>query len=372
MRKHPQLIEDATKSFGDTETDNLLVNGDSLLALKALGHFAGSIKCACIDPPYNTGNVFTNYNDNVGHAAWLATMGENIKLIHNLLSEDGTLWVMLDDNEAHYLKVRCDEIFGRPCFVTTVAWRSTDNSNNDAGQFSKDYNMILVYAKDAKWKSKRLPPNEKQRSHFKNPDNDPRGAHFDGNPTASPHYRKNLVYDLVSPEGKVVKPPANGWRWSKETMQEKIDSGEIKFSKNGIKRRTYLADQGCLPPSNLWADLDETGHNRQAKNEQKKLFPDRTKAEWFATPKPEKLVRKILQICTDENDTVLDCFLGSGTTAAVAHKMKRKWVGIESGGHAVTHCLPRLKAVVEGRDAGGITEIENWTGGGGFKFYTIK
>lgn len=366
------LIEDPTKSFGDPKAENMLIHGDNLLALKALEqNYSGIIKCICIDPPYNTGSAFEHYDDGIEHSLWLSLMNDRIKLIHKLLSKNGTLWIAIDDNEAHYLKVLCDEIFGRTCFVTTIVWRSTDNSNNDSKQFSNDHNMILVFAKDSEWKSKRLPSKEKQQSHFKNPDNDPRGSYFDGNPISSPAYRENLVYDLVTPEGKIIKPPANGWRWSKETMQEKMSTCEIRFSKNGIKRRTYLADQNGLPPSNLWADLEETGHNRQAKYEQKKLFPAWTKAEWFATPKPEKLIKTILQICTDENDIVLDSFLGSGTTAAVAHKMNRKWIGIELGEHATTHCLPRLKQVVSGSDKGGITEAVNWKSGGGFKFYTL-
>jgi len=366
------LIEDPSKSYGNPKAENMLINGDNLLALRALEqYYSGTIKCVCIDPPYNTGSAFEHYDDGIEHSLWLSLMNDRIKIIHKLLSNDGTLWIAIDDNEAHYLKVMCDEIFGRNCFVTTIVWRSTDNSNNDAKQFSNDHNMILVYAKDSEWKSKRLPSKEKQQSHFKNPDNDPRGPYFDGNPISSPAYRENLVYDLITPEGKIIKPPANGWRWSKETMKEKMATGEVRFSKNGIKRRTYLADQNGLPPSNLWADLEETGHNRQAKYEQKKLFPNWTKTEWFATPKPEKLIRTILQICTNENDIVLDSFLGSGTTSAVAHKMKRKWIGIELGEHATTHCLPRLKAVVDGKDDGGITEVENWTGGGGFKFYTL-
>jgi adenine-specific DNA-methyltransferase len=366
------LVEDTNKSYGDSKSENMLINGDNLLALRALEqYYSGSIRCVCIDPPYNTGSAFEHYDDGIEHSLWLSLMNDRIKIIHKLLSNDGTLWIAIDDNEAHYLKVMCDEIFGRNCFVTTIVWRSTDNSNNDAKQFSNDHNMILVYAKDSEWKSKRLPSKEKQQTHFKNPDNDPRGPYFDGNPISSPAYRENLVYDLVTPEGKIIKPPANGWRWSKETMKDKMATGEIRFSKNGIKRRTYLADQNGLPPSNLWADLEETGHNRQAKYEQKKLFPNWTKTEWFATPKPEKLIRTILQICTDKNDIVLDSFLGSGTTSAVAHKMKRKWIGIELGDHATTHCLPRLKAVVDGKDDGGITEVENWKGGGGFKFYTL-
>jgi len=366
------LIEDPTKSYGDPNTENMLIHGDNLLALKALEQdYAGKVKCICIDPPYNTGSAFEHYEDGIEHSLWLNLMSDRIKIIHKLLSKFGTLWIAIDDNEAHYLKVLCDEIFGRNCFVTTIVWRSTDNSNNDAKQFSNDHNMILVFSKYSEWKSKRLPSKEKQQTHFKNPDNDPRGPYFDGNPISSPAYRENLVYNLITPEGKIIKAPSNGWRWSRETMNEKLESGEIRFSGNGIKRRTYLVDQNGLPPSNLWADLEDTGHNRQAKYEQKKLFPYWSKTEWFSTPKPEKLIKTILQICTDEGDLVLDSFLGSGTTAAVALKMKRRFIGIELGEHAVTHCVPRLQKVVNGADKGGITESTNWRGGGGFKFYNL-
>ena len=206
-----------------------------------------------------------------------------------------------------------------------------------------------------------------------NPDNDPRGPWFDGNPISSPNYRENLIFDIETPIGTVIKAPKNGWRWNKETLAGKMASGEIYFNKDytNIKRRTYLADSKGLPPSSLWDDIEETGHNRQAKYEQKKLFPFWDKSQWFATPKPEKLIRKVLLIATTEGDLVLDSFLGSGTTAAVAHKMKRRYIGVELLNHAITHCVPRLKKVIEGTDDGGISNIVNWQGGGGFKFYEL-
>ena len=362
------------KGVVNNYSGNMLIYGDNLLALKALEQdFSGQIKCACVDPPYNTGNAFEQYDDGVEHSLWLSLIKPRIEIIHKLLREDGTLWISIDDNEGHYLKVLCDEIFGRQCFVATVIWRSTDNSNNDAKQFSVDHNMILVYSKSPEWRSKRLAAKESQTLHFKNPDNDPKGAWFDGNPISSPAYRANLCYELKSPQGHIIKPPKNGWRWGKETMKEKIDSGEVRFTEDGkgIRRRTYLADQKGLPPSTLWADLEITGHNRQAKYEQKKLFPGSEKEDWFPTPKPEKLIKYIFDIATDEGDIVLDSFLGSGTTAAVAQKMKRRWIGIELGEHAHTHCLPRLRKVVDGTDQGGISKAVNWQGGGGFKYYYL-
>ena len=331
------------------------------------------MKCVFIDPPYNTGSAFEHYDDGVEHSLWLSLMRERLELIKHLLTDDGSLWITIDDNEAHYLKVMCDGVFGRDCFVTSLVWRSTDNSNNDAKQFSIDHNYILVYSKSPEWRPISSAGDLSKRSHFKNPDNDPRGPWFDGNPLNSPKPRPNLTFDLVAPNGSSIKPPKNGWRWSKETIQEKIQTGEIKFTKDfkGIRRRTYLADMKSLPPSTLWADLEETGHNRQAKYELKNLFPAANVSDLFGTPKPEKLIKKIFELASLEGDLVLDSFLGSGTTAAVAHKMGRRWIGIELGEHCHTHCIPRLTKVIDGEDAGGITESVGWKGGGGFRYYKL-
>lgn len=375
------LLEDPSRSYHAPHRvsendlfDNRLIFGDNLLALKALEQeFAGKVKCVFIDPPYNTGSAFEHYNDGLEHSLWLSLIRDRLELLHKLLSDQGSIWISIDDNEGHYLKVICDEIFGRNCFLSTVIWRSTDNSNNDAKQFSMDHNMILVYSKEPDWISNRLASSESQRSHFKNPDNDPNGPWFDGNPLGSPNYRKNLCYDLISPQGIVIHPPANGWRWSRETMDEKIESGEIRFTRDGtgIRRRTYLKDIKGLPPSTLWGDLEDTGHNRQAKYEQKKLFPDITKEEWFSTPKPEKLIRKIFEIATNPSDLVLDSFAGSGTTGAVAHKMGRRWIMVELGEHCHTHIIPRLQKVIDSEDKGGITAAVDWQGGGGFRYFKL-
>lgn len=374
------LLEDSSLSYHASYRvtdqdifDNRLIFGDNLLALKALEQeFSGKIKCIFIDPPYNTGSAFNDYDDGVEHSLWLSLMRDRLELMKALLSPSGSIWISIDDNEGHYLKVLCDEIFGRNCFVASVIWRSTDNSNNDAKTFSVDHNMILVYSRQPDWVSNKLSGDSK-RMHFANPDNDPKGPWFDGNPISSPNYRANLCYDLIAPNGNIIHPPKNGWRWSKETMQEKIDSGEIRFNKDGtgIKRRTYLVDMKGLPPSTLWFDLDVTGHNRQAKYEQKKLFPNREKSELFSTPKPEKLISYILNIATDENDLVLDSFAGSGTTGAVAQKMKRRWIMAELGDHCHTHIIPRLKQIIDGEDDGGITKQVEWTGGGGFRYFRL-
>jgi len=333
--------------------DNRLIKGDNLLALKALEQeFTGKVKCIFIDPPYNTGSAFEHYDDGIEHSLWLSLIRERLELLKRLLCLSGTIWITIDDNEVHDLKILCDEVFGRSCFVSQIVWRSTDNSNNHAKQFSADHNYILVYAKDSNWHPIPQPGDQGKRGHFKNPDNDPRGLWFDGNPLNSPKRRPNLTFDLIAPNGNAIKPPKNGWRWSRETISEKIETGEIRFSADftGIRRRTYLADMKSLPPSSLWADIEETGHNRQAKYELKNLFPERDVAQLLGTPKPEKLIRRIVDLATLPGDLVLDSFLGSGTTAAVAHKMGRRWIGIELGG---------------------ITEAVEWKAGGGFRYYRL-
>ena len=372
------LLEDAEKSYHAKERsetavfDNRLIFGDNLLALKALEQeFTGKVKCVFIDPPYNTGSAFTHYDDGLEHSIWLGLMRDRLEIIKRLLSDDGSLWITIDDNEAHYLKVLCDEVFGRGNFVANIIWRSSDNSNNDAKTFSVDHNHILIFSKESGWLSNKLDAEEK-RSHFKNPDNDPRGAWFDGNPLNSPKPRENLKYNIIAPNGNVIKHPANGWRWEQETLNAKIAAGEIRFNESmtGIKRRTYLADMKGLPPSTLWTDLLKTGHNRQAKSEQKNIM-NGLDVELFGTPKPEKLLEQVINTATNPGDLVLDSFAGSGTTGAVAHKMGRRWIMVELGEHCHTHIIPRLQKVIDGEDQGGISKAVNWQGGGGFRYFRL-
>lgn len=374
------LLEDDSKSYHAVHRvtdhdifDNKLIFGDNLLALKALEQeYAGKVKCVFIDPPYNTGSAFTHYDDGLEHSIWLDLMRDRLEILRNLLSDDGSIWITIDDNEAHYLKVICDEVFGRDCFVSTVIWRSSDASNNDAKTFSIDHNHVIVYSKNSGWLTNPLPRTEAANAHYKNPDNDPRGPWFAGN-LSSPKPRPNLRYDVKSPKGIVISPPANGWRWKEDTFLEMVETGEIVFSEDGrrVIKKTYLADQSGLAPSTMWDDIDDTGHNRQAKYELKKIFPDIPTSELFATPKPEKLIHKILVIATNPNDLVLDSFAGSGTTGAVAHKMGRRWIMVELGEHCHTHIIPRLKKVIDGEDKGGVTEATGWKGGGGFRYYTL-
>ncbi|MDQ3573323.1 MAG: site-specific DNA-methyltransferase [Actinomycetota bacterium] len=365
----------------DRSRDNLLIRGDALHALTSLaelpefsGRYLGKVKLCYVDPPFNTGQAFAQYDDALEHSVWLTMMRDRLLQVRELLAPDGSVWVHCDDSEQHRLRSVMDEVFGPSSYVATIIWRSSDNSNNDAKKFSTDHNYLVVYALSEDWTSERLEPTPEQASHFANPDNDPRGPWFDGNPLNSPNPRENLKYTIVSPSGVEIPPPPNGWRWSRETLEAKIADGEIRFTPGGtgIRRRTYLNEHRGLPASSLWVDLEETGHNRQAKSELKKLFPGFPTSELFATPKPERLIQRILQVASKPGDIVLDFFVGTGTTAAVAMKMDRAWVGVESSVDTVAiYALPRLRKVVEGQDAGGITKSFNWSGGGGFRVLDV-
>jgi adenine-specific DNA-methyltransferase len=349
------------------EDDNLIIKGNNLIALHTLRNkYAGKVKLIYIDPPYNTGNDSFLYNDKYNHSSWLTFMKNRLEIALELLSDDGSIWVTLDDKEAPYARVLMDSVFNRKNYVTAVTWQHSDNSNNNALVFSEDYNTILVYSKCNNWKPKFL-NDESKRSHFKNPDNNPRGPWFDGNPVNNPGLRVNLQFDITTPNGNIIKHPTNGWRWSKETMQEKFQSGELRFSEDQTRviRRTYLNEMEGLPPSNLWTDLKKTGHTRAAKYEQKKLFPDFVTTSLFSTPKPELLLNYIFELSTNENDIVLDFFMGSATTQSVAMKMNRHFIGIEQMDYINEFSVPRLQKVIEG-EQGGISKDVNWQGGGSF------
>ncbi len=267
---------------------NMIIHGDNLEALKALlPQYEGQIKCIYIDPPYNTGNEGWAYNDNVNdpkikkwlhqvvgkegedlsrHDKWLCMMYPRLVLLYRLLSFDGAIFISIDDNEHAYLRLICDEIFGKNNFITDVVWRSSDNSNNNALKFSEDYNHTVIYSRNSSWRPNFIEDVSK-RQHFKNPNNDPRGPWFDGNPVNNPGLRRNLQYDIKTPSGKINKHPANGWRWSLETIEGKLRTGEIRFSEDETRliRRTYLNEMSGLTPSNLWIDLESTSHTRRAK-----------------------------------------------------------------------------------------------------------
>lgn len=355
--------------YGDGQ-DNLLIQGDNLLALKALVPFyAGQVKCIFIDPPYNTQSAFEHYDDKLEHSQWLSMMYPRLVLLRSLLAENGSIWVTIDDNEAHYLKVLMDEIFGRKCFVANLIWEKADSPRNSARQFSTDHDHIFVYSKSPDWQPLRLPRTEEANSIYSNSDNDERGPWIPGDPYANKPYSKGL-FSITGPTGRVFSPPPGRyWRVSEEKLKQLNEDGRVWWGPTGDARpsiKRYLTEVADLVPRTLWRK-DHTGSNRTSKNEMRALFPEEAS---FGTPKPEALLQRVLQISTGHGDLVLDSFLGSGTTVAVAHKMGRRYIGIEMGEHAHTHCVPRLQKVIDG-EQGGISESVNWKGGGGFRFCTL-
>ena len=378
----PRLLLDTPEySFGEIETGtlpnrkpwpgNMLIHGDNLLALRALEQdFAGQVKCIYIDPPYNTGSAFEHYDDNREHSIWLSLMRERLVILHKLLSKDGSIWISLDDEEQAYCKVLCDEIFGRTNFVANVIWHKKHTRANDARWFSDNHDFILVYAKNKEiWKPNLLPRTEDSMKGYTNPDNDPRGIWASG-PCHVKTPNPKDIYPITTPSGRVVMPPnGTSWRFSEKRMAELIADNRIYFGVNGDNvpryKRFITEVQNGFVPLTLWM-RDEVGDNQEAKSEVKKIVPD----DVFSTPKPERLIERVLTLGSNSGDLILDSFLGSGTTAAVAHKMGRKWIGVELGDHAYTHCAVRMKKVIEG-EQGGISKSVNWQGGGAFRFYEL-
>ncbi len=368
----------------DNDTENMLIHGDNLLALKALeSKFANSIKCIYIDPPYNTGSAFEQYDDNLEHSKWLDLMSQRLKLLHRLLSNEGSIWISIDDDEGHYLKVLCDEIFGRKNFINTIVWEKKYAPQGNAQWFTDSHDFILVYAKNKdKWSPNLLPRSDAMNSKYKNPDNDPKGLWRPDNATISlsggqrgaqyarTGYCEN-IYELESPAGKKYNPPKGRcWYYPKEKMMEAIKEGKIFFGKDGMgapQLKRYLSEvkQGVTAMT-IWK-REEVGDNQEAKREVRVFNSESV----FSTPKPERLIERIITLGSNPGDLVLDSFLGSGTTAAVAHKMGRKYIGIEMGDHAYTHCKVRLDKVISGEDQGGISQHTGWKGGGGYHFYEL-
>ena len=357
--------------------DNLLIRGDNLLGLKALEQkYYGQVKCIVIDPPYNTGSAFDHYDDGVEHSIWLSLMRDRIEILHRLLADEGSIWISIDDNEAHYLKILCDEIFGRQNFVATIIWEKRKSRENRR-VFSFNHDYILLYAKNK-------PSFEQVRNsiglthevlgRYKNPDNDPRGPWQSVSVNAQAgHATPSQFYTLKLPSGRLIDPPKGRcWLYTKEKMELEISAGNIWFGTNGDnapRQKKFLsnsADKG-LTPETIWT-ADEVSTNDEAK---KQLIALMTESTVFDNPKPEQLIERIIHIATNPGDLVLDSFLGSGTTAAVAHKMRRRWIGIELGDHCETHCVPRMRKIVDGVDLGGITKAVDWKGGGGFRYYRL-
>jgi adenine-specific DNA-methyltransferase len=385
------LLEDAGKSYHAAHRvsendifDNRLIFGDNLLAVKALEQeFTGKVKCIFIDPPYNTGSAFEHYDDGLEHSLWLSLMRDRLEIIRNLLSEDGSLWITIDDNEAHYLKVMCDEIFGRANFVANVIWQKKFSPQANAVWLSDSHDNVLVYAKNKNiWRPNLLPRSAIADSRYSNPDNDSRGLWTSGDFTISltggqrgAQFAKTgtseNIYEIETPSGRRLLPTKGRcWAASENRFIDLLKDNRIWFGKSGdnvprIKRFLSEVQEGIVCMT-LWLRT-EVGDNQEAKREVM-TFNDK---ELFATPKPERLLQRVIEIATNPGDLVLDSFAGSGTTGAVAHKMGRRWIMIELGEHCHTHIIPRLKKVIDGEDQGGISKAVNWKGGGGFRYYRL-
>ena len=368
-----RLLEEVPElGYGDRDAGNMLIQGDNLDALKSLLPFyAGQVKCIYIDPPYNTGSAFEHYDDNLEHSKWLAMMWPRLELLRDLLAEDGSIWVSIDRDEAHYLKVQMDELMGRSNFIADVVWQK--RTSPDARlQLGDAHDYVLVYGKNeaARKNFNKLSLTAEQAKSYKNPDNDPRGPWVSTDLTGQiGHATLDQFYTIISPSG-IEHPVPEGrcWAMAERTILKLIEEQRIWFGKDGKARprlKRYLSEASGVTAWTWW-DNKSVGHNQEAKKEVNALFEKAT----FDTPKPERLIQRILELSTSEGDLVLDSFLGSGTTAAVAQKMGRRYIGIEMGDHAVTHCQPRMQKVVDG-EQGGISKAQNWQGGGGFRFYRL-
>jgi len=376
------LLEDPGKSYhapyrvtDDDLFDNRLIFGDNLLALKALEQeFTGKIKCIFIDPPYNTGSAFEHYDDSVEHSLWLSLMRDRLELLKRLLSEDGSLWITIDDNEAHYLKVLCDEILGRVNFVANAVWQKKYTIANDAKWLSDNHDHVLIYASNKEiWRPYRLERSTEMDDRYRNPDNHPKGPW-----KSTPLYAKRTGSEK---EKSFTFRFKNGVEWSaprgtsprfpEETLRQMDENNEIWFGADGTatpSRKTFLSELKVSgpPAPTVWLH-SEVGNNHEAREQAKAFNPE----DPFATPKPEKLLKRILELATNPGDWILDSFAGSGTTGAVAHKMGRQWIMVELGEHCHTHIIPRLKKVIDGTDQGGISKAVEWKGGGGFRYYRL-
>ena len=370
-----RLLEEVPElSYGDPVNENLLIQGDNLEALKALIPFyAGKIKCIYIDPPYNIGSAFEHYDDNLEHSLWLTLIYPRLELLWELVADNGSIWISCDDRESHYLKIICDEIFGRINFIASNIWQKRYSRENREA-IGDVHEYLFVYAKKPnlfKQLRNKIPLTDEQAKVYKNPNNDPKGRWRSIPITAQAgHATAEQFYPIKSPSGKVHYPPEGRcWGLAESTFRKLLSEGKIYFGKNGDSQPNtirYLTEVEGVTPWTWWPN-SEVGHTDESKKEIHAIFG---KKDAFDTPKPERLIERVLHIATNENDLVLDSFLGSGTTAAVAHKMNRRYIGIEMGEHAQTHCQVRLKKVVEG-EQGGISKTRDWQGGGGFRFFKL-
>ncbi|WP_295401364.1 site-specific DNA-methyltransferase [uncultured Thiocystis sp.] len=334
------------------------------------------MKCIFIDPPYNTQSAFEHYDDKLEHSQWLSMMYPRLVLLRDLLAEDGSLWVSIDDNEAHYLKVLMDEVFGRKNFVANCFWQKVYSERMDARGFSTSHDHLLIYGKTGKFTPLQICKDQNAaqfgffdeyvKKYYRR-----RSLRKEGSESLR-RDRPSMWYPIQAPDGLEIWPiKPDGiegrWRWKKENVANKLYELEFIKKENRweIYVKQYIEENPTRPPATFWPN-QEVGHNHEAKLEVRVFNSEKI----FDTPKPERLIKRILEIATNPNDLVLDSFIGSGTTAAVAHKMNRRWIGIEMGEHARTHCIPRLQKVIDG-EQGGISEAVGWTGGGGFRFCTL-
>ncbi|MBN1096433.1 site-specific DNA-methyltransferase [Blastococcus sp. TML/C7B] len=365
--------------IGDEPERNLLVHGDALHALTSLTSlpdlaeaYVGKVKLVYIDPPFNTGETFAHYDDAVEHSVWLTMLRDRLNQIRRLLADDGSVWVHLDDVEQHRARCVLDEVFGAQNFVATVIWQKSHSRNNSAQHFSADHDFIHVYARNkAAWRRNRVARTSKSDADFWNPDNDPRGDWRRSDLTAAKPYNDGK-YEVTGPHGDKFTPRAGRyWGVSPTSFEELRADDRLWWGKTGRTfpfRKRFRSELGDLVPTTIWAH-EEVGNNREAKGEIVSLLG---RSAIFATPKPERLMEQIIHIASDPGDIVLDCFAGSGTTAAVAHKMGRRFVTVElSESNIDTFVRPRLEKVVKGEDAGGVTGTAAWAGGGGFRLVRV-
>jgi adenine-specific DNA-methyltransferase len=360
-------------SAGETNTGNALIHGDNLQVLARLAStHSSSVRCAYLDPPYNNGESYLHYFDSMNHDEWLHAVTSRLQALKSLLRDDGSVWISIDDSELHYLKVAADQVFGRENFVGTIVWeRRTTRENRRV--LSRNHEYLLVYAKNlTKWARVRnyLPVTDEVKARYKNADNDRRGPWQSVSANAQAgHATPQQYYTLKAPNGKLHRPPKGRcWVYAKDKMQSEIAKNNIWFGRDGnaVPRiKQFLSARATgLTPDTLWR-AQSVGTTGDAKRHLISLFQE---VPLFDTPKPEHLLHRILQISTNPGDLVLDAYLGSGTTAAVAHKMGRRYIGIELGDHIKTHCVKRLRKVIAG-ETDGVSSLLDWRGGGGFDFY---
>ncbi|WP_368488355.1 DNA methyltransferase [Clostridium sp. BJN0013] len=349
-----------------TDEDNLIIKGNNLLALYSLKErYKNKIKLIYIDPPYNTGNDSFLYNNHFNHSTWLIFMKNRLEIAKELLADDGSLWMNIDDDEVHYLKVLADEVFGRGNFIANIIWQKKYSPQNDARFFSDMHDHILVFGKDiSSLQLNGLPRTDGMNARYTNRDNDPRGPWKPGDFSVKT-YSKEYDFPIITPSGRIVNPPSGrSWRTSKKHFAQLIKDNRIWFGNNGnnvpsIKR--FLSEvKQSMPAGTIWSYKD-VGHNQDARKESLLLFGNQA----FSTPKPEKLLQRIITLGSNEGDLILDFFIGSATTQAVAMKMNRRFIGIEQMDYINTVSVPRLQQVIKG-EQGGVSKEINWKGGGNF------